>query len=49
MVKFIHAADLHLDSPFKGLHEMPEKLLKEVRAKFKDAFIVIFNNGKRIK
>ena len=31
MVKFIHAADLHLDSPFKGLHEMPEKLLKEVR------------------
>lgn len=30
-------------------NEEATKLLKEVRAKFKDAFIVIFNNGKRIK
>lgn len=31
MVKFIHAADLHLDSPFKGLSDIPEKLLSEIQ------------------
>lgn len=30
-VKFIHAADLHLDSPFSGLKDMPPSLLKEIR------------------
>lgn len=29
--RFIHAADLHLDSPFKGLANMPEPLLERVR------------------
>lgn len=30
-IKFIHAADLHLDSPFVGLKHMPSKLFKRVR------------------
>lgn len=29
--RFIHAADLHLDSPFKGRLELPERLLEQVR------------------
>ncbi len=37
MAKFIHAADLHLDSPFKGLHAMPEAMLKQVRRSTFDA------------
>lgn len=31
MVKFIHAADLHLDSPFKGLKKLPKKTLKMIK------------------
>src|SRR5699024_2874381 len=30
-ISFIHAADLHLDSPFKGLSHLPEKVFDEVR------------------
>lgn len=30
-VRFIHAADLHLDSPFKGLRELPPPLFKRVK------------------
>src|SRR5690625_7660876 len=30
-ISFIHAADLHLDSPFQGLSHIPEHLFKEVR------------------
>src|SRR5699024_10326836 len=30
-VRFLHAADLHLDSPFKGLARVPERILKEIR------------------
>ncbi len=30
-IKFIHAADLHLDSPFVGLKHMPAKLFERVR------------------
>lgn len=29
-MKFIHAADLHLDSPFKGLKSMPEKIWQSI-------------------
>lgn len=31
MVRFIHAADLHLDSPFSGLQHLPDEIWKEVR------------------
>lgn len=30
-ITFIHAADLHLDSPFKGLMELPEELFEEIK------------------
>lgn len=32
MVRYIHAADLHLDSPFKGLKDMPEALFDRIKA-----------------
>ena len=28
--RFIHTADLHLDSPFKGLHHLPEEIMNEI-------------------
>src|SRR5690625_4544423 len=31
-VSFIHAADLHIDSPFKGLTHMPAEIREDVRA-----------------
>lgn len=30
-IRFIHAADLHLDSPFKGLNFLPPEIFHEVR------------------
>jgi DNA repair protein SbcD/Mre11 len=30
MIKFLHCADLHLDSPFKGLSSLPEAMLKRL-------------------
>lgn len=30
-ISFIHAADLHLDSPFKGLSQIPDQIFKEIR------------------
>jgi exonuclease SbcD len=30
-LRFIHAADLHVDSPFKGMAELPQKLRERVR------------------
>lgn len=30
-VKFIHAADLHLDSPYTGLKDLPSRIVKELR------------------
>jgi DNA repair protein SbcD/Mre11 len=30
-LRFIHAADLHFDSPFKGMSGMPERLREQVR------------------
>ncbi|SFB83337.1 DNA repair exonuclease SbcCD nuclease subunit [Alkalibacterium subtropicum] len=32
MVRYIHAADLHLDSPFKGLKNIPESLFTKIKA-----------------
>ncbi|GKV69899.1 DNA repair exonuclease [Sporosarcina sp. NCCP-2716] len=31
MIRFLHAADLHLDSPFKGITDMPAARLAELR------------------
>ncbi|NIK12667.1 metallophosphoesterase family protein [Alkalibacillus almallahensis] len=30
-IRFIHTADLHLDSPFKGMREVPENILYDVQ------------------
>ncbi|ART75669.1 hypothetical protein B4U37_06340 [Sutcliffiella horikoshii] len=30
-IRFIHAADLHLDSPFKGLSHLPQKIFNQIR------------------
>lgn len=30
-ISFIHAADLHLDSPFKGLSHIPDQIFAEIR------------------
>lgn len=30
-VKFIHTADLHLDSPFQGLQKLPESIFKRIK------------------
>jgi DNA repair exonuclease SbcCD nuclease subunit len=30
-IRFIHAADLHLDSPFKGLNYLPQEIFEQVR------------------
>lgn len=37
-IRFIHAADLHLDSPFKGMTGLPSKRLNELRESTFTAF-----------
>ena len=37
-IRFIHAADFHLDSPFKGMKGLPHKRLKELRESTFKAF-----------
>lgn len=37
-IRFFHVADLHLDSPFKGITSMPEHQLKTLRESTFDAF-----------
>ncbi|MGE7767977.1 metallophosphoesterase family protein [Peribacillus sp. NPDC096540] len=44
-VKFIHAADLHLDSPFSGLKDMPPTLLRELRESPFKAFQKMINEA----
>lgn len=36
-LSFIHAADLHLDSPFQGLASVPEAIFKQIQASTFDA------------
>src|SRR5690625_1460030 len=37
-ISFIHAADLHLDSPFKGISSIPDSLFQTVRESTFQAF-----------
>ena len=37
-IRFIHAADLHIDSPMKGLGEKDSNIAKKVRTATRDAF-----------
>lgn len=38
MIRFLHAADLHLDSPFKGMSQLPQKYLEQLRESTFQAF-----------
>ncbi|GAA0471122.1 DNA repair exonuclease [Alkalibacillus silvisoli] len=37
-VRFLHSADLHLDSPYKGMRNLPDNILKDVKASTFKAF-----------
>lgn len=37
-IKFLHAADLHIDSPFKGLSDVPEQVFQTMRKSTFQAF-----------
>lgn len=37
-IRFLHIADLHLDSPFKGISEIPKSKWKDIRESTFDAF-----------
>lgn len=42
-ISFIHVADLHLDSPFKGLAHVPERIFKDIRESTFHAFDYLVN------
>src|SRR5699024_7922919 len=44
-ITFMHAADLHLDSPFKGLTQLPSSLVEEVRQSTFHAFDTLINKA----
>ncbi|WP_285767655.1 DNA repair exonuclease [Peribacillus sp. SI8-4] len=44
-VKFIHAADLHLDSPYSGLKDLPPTIVKQLRESPFKAFQKIINEA----
>ncbi|WP_029425160.1 metallophosphoesterase [Alkalibacillus haloalkaliphilus] len=37
-VRFLHSADLHLDSPYKGMRHLPGNILTDVKASTFKAF-----------
>ncbi|MGM0846374.1 MAG: metallophosphoesterase family protein [Bacillota bacterium] len=48
-VTFIHTADLHLDSPFKGLRHLPEELFQRVQNSTFISFERIVHHALRLK
>lgn len=44
-MKFIHAADLHLDSPFLGLQDLPASLLTQIRESTFTAATKVFDRA----
>ncbi|KRO00295.1 DNA repair exonuclease [Levilactobacillus paucivorans] len=44
-MKFIHAADLHLDSPFLGLQDLPTSLLTQIRESTFNAATRVFDRA----
>ena len=42
-IRFFHMADLHLDSPFKGLFGLPEHNFKKIRTSTFEAFNTIID------
>ena len=48
-IRFFHMADLHLDSPFKGLFGLPEQNLKKIRESTFEAFDKIIKKAVKEK
>ncbi len=48
-IRFFHAADLHLDSPFKGMSELPEKGLEKLRDSTFEAFSALIQKAIEVK
>ena len=44
-IRFIHAADLHLDSPFIGLHTLPQPILQRIRQSTFQAFQTLIDQA----
>ncbi|WP_026672509.1 metallophosphoesterase family protein [Alkalihalobacterium bogoriense] len=40
-IRFIHTADVHLDSPFKGLSHLPEKIIERIKESTFTAFSTV--------
>ncbi len=49
MIRFLHAADLHLDSPFKGITDMPAARLAELRESTFAAYRSLITYAVRVK
>ena len=48
-IRFFHAADLHLDSPFKGVTSMPDHQLKTLRDSTFKAFQTLIQTAVQVK
>lgn len=48
-IRFFHTADLHLDSPFKGMSELPEKGFEEIRNSTFEAFSRLIQDAIDVK
>lgn len=44
-IRFIHGADLHLDSPFQGLKDLPDSLFQQVRESTFGALQTVINQA----
>ncbi|RXI99876.1 DNA repair exonuclease [Anaerobacillus alkaliphilus] len=44
-IRFIHAADLHLDSPFQGLRDLPKSIVQKLRESTFDALQALINHA----
>lgn len=44
-IRFFHTADLHLDSPFKGMSELPEKEFEKLRNSTFEAFSTLIQKA----
>ena len=44
-IRFFHTADLHLDSPFKGMSELPEKGFEKLRNSTFEAFLTLIQKA----
>lgn len=48
-IRFFHTADLHLDSPFKGMSELPKKGFEEIRNSTFESFLRLIKDAIEVK